>query len=52
MNCISNIQFIDLQVTSSSFAMKPSSDLFIIKSHVKKTYICMWDWYFILLQHM
>ena len=42
MNGISNIQFIDLQVTSFGFSVKPSSDLFIIKSHVK-TYICMWD---------
>jgi len=35
MNGISNIQFIDLQVTSFGFSMKPSSDLFLIKSHVK-----------------
>lgn len=35
VNGISNIQFIDLQVTSFSFSMKPSN-LFISKSHVKK----------------
>jgi hypothetical protein len=40
MKGISNIQFIDLQVTSFGFSMKPSSDLFIIKSHVKNVSAC------------